>query len=65
MIMKFFIRRNNLKIRSCFLGDTLTQFFDKIIFEHYFNKYNALNFGIYGNKIKRVIFKIKNGMFDF
>jgi len=61
---KFLLEEITSKSEVIFLGDSLTQFFDKIIFEKYFNKYNALNFGIYGDKTENVIFRIENGMFD-
>jgi N-acetylglucosamine-6-sulfatase len=65
MHKKFLLEEINSKSKVVFLGDSITQFFDKIIFERYFNKYNALNFGIYGDKTEHVIFRIENGMFDF
>jgi len=51
----------NKKFDLCFLGDSITQMWPGDMFGKYFGKYNAVNFGIGGDRCENVLWRLKNG----
>lgn len=49
------------KIDLCLLGDSITQMWPGDLFGKYFGKYNAVNFGIGGDKTQNVLWRLENG----
>ena len=47
-----------------FLGDSITNFFDRNIFNKYFGEFNALNYGIGADQTQHVLYRVNNGLFD-
>ena len=51
--------------KSCklvFIGDSIISNFDKCsdIFDNFFSSFNAINFGISGDKIQNVLWRVRN-----
>ena len=62
----FLARTKEGPIGVLFLGDSITAGWVKAphIWEHYYGKYQPANFGIGGDKIQHVIWRIENGELD-
>ena len=51
----------NKKFDLCFLGDSITDGWPGDMFGKYFGKYNAVNFGIGGDRTENVLWRLQNG----
>ena len=51
----------NKKFNLCFLGDSITDMWPRDHFGYYYNKYDAVNFGIGGDRCENVLWRLKNG----
>ena len=51
----------NRKFDLCFLGDSITDGWPRDMFGKYFGKYNAVNFGIGGDRTENVLWRLQNG----
>jgi len=54
----------NSNTELVFIGDSITFNFDKNIFNEEFSKYNALNFGINGDRVQHIVWRLNNGLLD-
>jgi lysophospholipase L1-like esterase/dienelactone hydrolase len=51
----------NRKFDLCLLGDSITDMWPGDLFGKYFGKYNAVNFGIGGDRCENVLWRLENG----
>ena len=51
----------NKKFDLCFLGDSITDGWPGDMFGKYFGKFNAVNFGIGGDRTENVLWRLENG----
>jgi lysophospholipase L1-like esterase len=51
----------NRKFNLCLLGDSITDMWPGDLFGKYFGKYNAVNFGIGGDRCENVLWRLENG----
>jgi len=51
----------NRKFALCLLGDSITDGWPGDMFGKYFGKYNAVNFGIGGDRTENVLWRLQNG----
>ncbi|XPF93537.1 GDSL-type esterase/lipase family protein [Colwellia sp. RE-S-Sl-9] len=62
--MALFNQHNNIakkgQTQLLFLGDSLTENWDKAIWEHYFSPYQSSNFGIGGDHTGNLLWRLKN-----
>lgn len=49
------------KFNLCLLGDSITAMWPGDMFNNYFGKYNAVNFGIGGDRCENVLWRLENG----
>ena len=63
---KFLARAKQGNIDLLFLGDSITEGWDKMpqIWEKYYTKYHPANFGIGGDRTQHVLWRIANGELD-
>ena len=63
---KFLARAKQGNIDLLFLGDSITEGWDKVpqTWGKYYTKYNAANFGIGGDRTQHVLWRIANGELD-
>jgi hypothetical protein len=54
----------NSNTELVFIGDSITCNFDKNIFNKEFSKYKALNFGINGDRVQHIVWRLQNGLLD-
>lgn len=54
-------RTRNEKFDLCLLGDSVTQMWPGDLFAKYFGKYNAVNFGIGGDRTENVLWRLDRG----
>ncbi len=52
---------NKKDIELCFFGDSITQGWDGGVFNKFYGKYNAVNFGVGGDKIQHQLWRIEQG----
>ena len=52
---------NRKDIELCFFGDSITQGWEGDLFNQYFGKYNNVNFGVGGDKIQHLLWRIEQG----
>jgi len=58
---RYLEQTKNKKIDLCFLGDSITQMWPAALFEKYYGKDGAVNFGIGGDKTQNVLWRLENG----
>jgi lysophospholipase L1-like esterase len=58
---KFLARAKQGNIDLLFLGDSITEGFNGDVFKQRYEKYNAANFGISGDRTQHVLWRIQNG----
>ena len=51
----------NKQIELCLLGDSITQGWPGPLFQKYFGKYKAVNFGVGGDRCENVLWRLENG----
>lgn len=49
------------KFDLCFMGDSITQMWPGDLFGKYYGKYNAVNFGIGGDRCENVLWRLEDG----
>jgi lysophospholipase L1-like esterase len=57
-------RRDHAKIRIVFLGDSITQGWDKSLWQKHFEPAGAVNFGIGGDGVQQLQWRVEHGELD-
>ena len=52
---------NKDPIDLCFFGDSVTQLWEGDLFNKYYGKYHAVNFGVGGDKIQHLLWRVEGG----
>lgn len=58
------LEKTKKNVDLVFLGDSITNFFDRNIFNKYFGEFNPLNYGICGDQTQHVLYRVNNGLFN-